>query len=202
MYMLFMGPPELDAEWQDSGLEGTKRFLNKLWSYLTDETTLLPHGSQEELSVTKRFHRFLKGYQERIELFKPNTAISACMEWLNDAHSQSMKLSRDTAEKLLIALSTIIPFTASELLEQLFKKELSDCIWPTPDPKFSLQDEIEMVVQVNGKTRATFKIVPGASEETVRSQATIEAHKWIVDKKVVKVIFVKDRLINFVVSEK
>jgi len=92
MYMLFMGPPELDAEWQDAGLEGIKRFLNRLWTYLTDPNNILPEGQKEDLEVSKRFNRFLKDYQERIDHFKPNTAISAAMEWLNDVVSSGYEI--------------------------------------------------------------------------------------------------------------
>src|SRR5581483_12234519 len=101
--ILFMGPPELDCVWQDAGIEGMKRFLNKLWDYLT-QATILDNNQQERSEVTKRFHRFLKLFQERIEHFKPNTAISAAMEWLHDAQHESMQLNKKTVEQLLVAL--------------------------------------------------------------------------------------------------
>ena len=200
MYILFMGPPDLDAEWQDAGLDGIKRFLNKLWVFLTDEKNILPDGQQEDIKVTKRFHRFLKEYQERLDHFKSNTAISAFMEWLNDAQGQSMKISKQTTEQLLVALSIMAPHFASELLEQLFGKQLQSCEWPSFDPKLAQQDEIEMVVQVNGKLRAQFMIMRGVDQQAVQAQAEKLIEKWLDDKKVVKVVFVPDRLINFVVK--
>ena len=66
MYMLFMGPPELDCEWQDTGLEGIKRFLNRLWDYCTNAAHILPDGTQEDLHVTKRVHKYLADFQERL----------------------------------------------------------------------------------------------------------------------------------------
>ncbi len=200
MYILFMGPPDLDAEWQDAGLDGIKRFLNKLWVFLTDEKNILPDGQQEDIKVTKRFHRFLKEYQERLDHFKSNTAISAFMEWLNDAQGQSMKISKQTTEQLLVALSIMAPHFASELLEQLFGKQLQSCEWPSFDPKLAQQDEIEMVVQVNGKLRAQFMIMRGGDQQEVQAQAEKLIEKWLANKKVVKVVFVPDRLINFVVK--
>ncbi|MEX0940108.1 MAG: leucine--tRNA ligase [Candidatus Babeliales bacterium] len=199
MYILFMGPPELDCEWQDSGLEGIKRFLNRLWIYLTDPANILSDGNEDE-AVTKRFHQFLKDYQERINLFKPNTAISACMEWLNDVQDARMKLSKDTLEKLLVALSVMIPFMSAELLERLLNKKLQDCTWPEFDLELAKRDEIEMVVQVNGKMRGSFIVTPGQSEEMVHKQAVIQIQRWLEGKEIVKVIFVPDRLINFVVK--
>jgi leucyl-tRNA synthetase len=200
MYILFMGPPELDAEWQDTGLEGIKRFLNKLWNFLTDKKNILPEGQQEDIKVSKRFHHFLKEYQERIDHFKPNTAISAFMEWLNDAQDQSMKISKKTAEELLVALSIMAPFFASELLEQLFGKKLQECKWPIFDAQLAIQDEVEIVVQVNGKLRAHFSIMRGADQKAVQMQAEALIKKWLAAQDVVKIVFVPDRLINFVVK--
>lgn len=198
MYMLFMGPPELDCEWQDTGLDGIKRFVHKLWNYLTDPKNIVPE-SEETRASKKRFHQFLKDYQERIDHFKPNTAISAFMEWLNDATAHSMKISKQTAQDLLVALSIMAPYMASELLEQLVSKKLQDCAWPTYDPELAAKDEIEMVVQVNGKTRGRFKTAPGSAKDQAQKQAEQEAQKWLADKTIIKVIVVPDRLVNFVV---
>ncbi|OQA33696.1 MAG: Leucine--tRNA ligase [Candidatus Dependentiae bacterium ADurb.Bin331] len=200
MYILFMGPPELDCEWQDSGLEGIKRFLNRLWTYLVDTKNRVPAGQKEEIQVTKRFHRFLKEYQERIAIFKPNTAISACMEWLNDVSSHSMKLGDETLEKLLVALSVLVPHISSELLEQLLNKELSSCEWPTFDAQLAAFDEIMIMIQVNGKLRGEIKAVPGSGKEIVEPIARAIIEKWLEDKKIVNVVFVPDRLINFVIK--
>jgi leucyl-tRNA synthetase len=198
MYILFMGPPELDCEWQDSGLEGIKRFLHRLWSYLTDEATLIKSGD-EPLSTQKRFNHFLKEYQERIAHYKPNTAISACMEFLNEAIAQKMQLSRATMEKFLVALSVLIPHMSSELMERLVGKPLDQASWPTYDEVLAQPDEIEMVIQINGKMRQQFSVIPGTDKEAVEQQARIIVSKWLEGKKVVKVIFVQDRLINFVI---
>ena len=93
MYILFMGPPELDCEWQDNGLEGIKRFLNRLWDYLMTSDNIVA-DDQETEEAKRRFHKFLKEYQERLTLFKPNTAISALMEWLNEVTGQKIKLGK------------------------------------------------------------------------------------------------------------
>ena len=154
MYILFMGPPELDCEWQDSGLEGIKRFANRMYDFLSKPGTILPEGQQEDIIVTRRMHKFLQEFQERIDLFKPNTALSAFMEWINDATSGSMKLSRDSAEKIIVVLSTMAPHMASELLEQLFNKQLQDCAWPYANPEYTYENTVEIIVQVNGKLRA------------------------------------------------
>ncbi|HEX2977498.1 MAG TPA: leucine--tRNA ligase [Candidatus Babeliales bacterium] len=200
MYILFMGPPELDCEWQDLGLEGVKRFLNRLWIFLTDKERMLLAGEREEKEVTKRFNRFLKDYQERIAHFKPNTAVSACMEWFNDASAQKMRLSRETMEKLLVALSVLIPHFSSELLEQLLGKELQSCPWPHFDPALAMRDEISFMIQVNGKLRGELMIAPGSDRAIIEPQAYAFVQKYVEGKQLVNVVFVPDRLINFVVK--
>lgn len=199
MYILFMGPPELDCEWQDSGVEGVKRFAHRLHDYLSKPGTILPEGQQEELAVTRRVHKFLHTFQERINLFKPNTALSAFMEWINDAMSGDMKLSRASAEIILVTLSTMAPHMASELLEQLLGKQLHNCTWPHANPEFIYENELEMPVQVNGKLRATIQVQRGADQQAVEAIARAAISNWLDGKEVVKVIFVKDRLISFVI---
>src|SRR5204862_2889031 len=75
MYILFMGPPELDCEWQDAGLDGIRRFLFRLWDYITDPATLLSEGKREQAAVTRRLHLLLKDVHDRLAIFKPNTVI-------------------------------------------------------------------------------------------------------------------------------
>jgi leucyl-tRNA synthetase len=203
MYMLFMGPPELDCEWQDAGIEGIKRFLNRVWTYLTDpayfDMLSMSSGEFEDEDVTKRVHRFLRDYQERIDRFKPNTAISAMMEFFNDLIAQQVKLGKDSIEKIIVVLSAMAPHMASELLEKLLHKELADCQWPTYDPLLVQQDTVTIVVQVNGKMRANLAIARGAQQEDVADQAQELIMKWLADFEIVKIVFVPDRLINFVV---
>lgn len=199
MYEMFMGPPELDCEWQDAGLDGIKRFLARLWDYLSNPATLLAPGEHEELAVSKRLHKFLKEYQERLANYKPNTAVAAMMEWLNDATAARMRLSTDSMEKLIVSLSVMAPFISNELLETLCKKELVVCPWPTYDQVLATDDTAEIVVQVNGKLRATLQMNKGTSEAAVRTAAEEAAAKWFENVTIVKVIFVKDKLINFVV---
>lgn len=201
MYMMFMGPPELDSEWQTSGLEGIRRFLNRLWIYVTDTDTLLADNVQEELKTTKRLHKLLKEFQERIALFKPNTAISALMEFLNDATAQQLALSKDSMEKLLVSLSVLAPHMASELLEQLLNKQLDQCIWPIYDPVMVQDDQKTVIIQVNGKLRAQVIVKTGASQEHVDQQARELIHDWIKNKQIIKIVYVQDKLINFVVGQ-
>ncbi|HML19069.1 MAG TPA: class I tRNA ligase family protein, partial [Candidatus Dependentiae bacterium] len=199
LYILFMGPPELDCEWQDAGLEGTKRFLQKLWDLLTHEHSILPSYEAEDSQATKRVNRFLRDFSNRLEFFKPNTAISAFMEFTNDATAQSMRFSKDSVEKILVYLSIMAPNIASELLELLLDKKLEDCTWPSYDPVILEDEDATIVVQVNGKLRANIQVKKGTSKESVQETAEEAIERWLENKKVIKVVIVPDKLINFVV---
>lgn len=200
MYILFMGPPELDCEWQDTGLEGIKRFQNRLWNYLTDEKNILQSG-QEDPKVTRRLHKFIRDYQERIDIFKPNTAISAFMEFLNDVINNKMVISKESLEIILVILSSMAPHMASELLEVLLHKKLENCTWPTYNPDLLVVDSANIPVQVNGKLRATLTMPINASQEVVEKAAREEISKWLEGKEIIKVIFVQNRMISFVIKQ-
>lgn len=197
MYMLFMGPPELDCEWQDAGLEGIRRFLTKFWDYMTDAAI---HGTSGDEKVTRRVHKFLKEYQTRLQHFKPNTAISAFMEFLNDAIAHKMALTKDLQEKIIVSLSVMAPHMGSELAEQLLGKKLADCAWPTYDEALAIDNQVTIAIQVNGKLRGDIVVARGAQQHEVQPQATEIISKWLEGKEVLKVVFVKDRLISFVIK--
>ncbi|EKD49006.1 MAG: leucyl-tRNA synthetase, partial [uncultured bacterium] len=199
LYMLFMGPPELDCVWQDSGLSGMARFLHRLWDYLDTPETILDEQAQEAIEVSKHFHNFLKEYQNRLDHFKPNTAIASAMEWFNEVASKKMQLGPETVEKLLVALSILTPFMSSELLEKLYCKSLSECVWPYFDPTLAVQDEVTIAIQINGKMRGNIVVKKDADQQAVEPQAEQAVLKWLEAKETIKVIFVKNRLINFVV---
>lgn len=200
MYILFMGPPEMDCEWQDAGLEGVKRFANRFWNFMTSETTLLPDGTEEALTVKKHVHRLLSDFADRIDHFKPNTALAAYMEWLNIAMAQNMQLSRESAQGVITTLSVMAPHMASELLERLFGKTLQECEWPSYDAALAAQEEVTVAVQVNGKTRGTINLSVNESQATAEERARQEVEKWLVGKTIVKTIYVPKRLVNFVIQ--
>jgi leucyl-tRNA synthetase len=201
LYIMFMGPPELDCEWQDAGLEGTKRLLNRIWDYLTNPANRVAKGEQEDEAVTRRVHLFVKEFQERMEHFKPNTAIAAFMELTNDLYGKSMVLGDTSLKKIISLLSIFAPHMASELAQQLLGKDLLSCGWPVYNPALVKADTVTLIVQVNGKVRANLEVKRGATQEDVSLEAEEAVLKWLVDKQIVKVIFVPDRLLNFVVHD-
>ncbi len=198
LYILFMGPPELDAEWQDTGLEGIKRFLNRLWHYLTTEGIIV---TNEDEQTTKRVHRLIKEFQERVDRFKPNTAISAFMEFLHEAINNDMKLSKENVEKICVLLSSMAPHMASELLEVLLRKQLQACSWPAYDPQLAALDQIPISIQVNAKHRGTIEVSKDASQQEVEHAARHNVEKWLEGQEIVRVIFVPGRTINFILKK-
>lgn len=200
MYILFMGPPELDCEWQDNGIEGIKRFVFRFYQYITQPNRIVADNAFEDDAATRHTHLFLKEFQNRIDYFKPNTALSAMMEWLNKALAEDMQLSKNLAEKILVVFSVMAPHLASELIERILHKQLTDCSWPYFDPTYTHQNTVTIVVQVNGKMRANIELSKGEQQEQVEALAQQEIRRWLEGKEIVKIIFVKDRLINFVIN--
>lgn len=195
LYILFMGPPELDCEWQDSGLDGMRRFLQRFYAYVTDPA----HRTNEQtLEVSRIVHQAIKEYQERLAHFKPNTAIATLMEMLNALIAHKAQLDDATLEMILVSMSALTPFMSAELLEQLLGKDLYTCAWPHYNPALAAQQTIEIAVQVNGKLRASLAVAPGSTQELVEELARAAIPKWL-EAGVKKVIFVPNRLINFVV---
>jgi len=201
MYILFMGPPELDCEWQDAGLDGIRRFLFRLWDYVTNPETLLPEHQREHINATRRLNRFLKEVHDRLAIFKPNTVIAAYMEWLNDALEHNMRWSSKSFEKLLAVLSLMAPHIASELLKIVLNKDLTSCTWPSFDPELAKELEVTIALQVNGKMRGTLVMPAGVQQHIVEEAAQGELSRWLAGKTLEKIIFVPNRLINFVVRD-
>lgn len=197
LYMLFMGPPELDTEWQMDSIKGVRSFLGRLWTFLTNEENIVTNASEES---ERRFHKFLKEFTERIEHFKVNTAVSAIMEYLNDLTSKNLKLDKDLLEKLLSSIGVMVPYFASELFEKLLNKELSTAIWPVFDSNLAFEDNTTIAISVNGKLRANLTIQKGTPEQIVRDQSEKLISKWLEGNQIVKVIFVADKIINFVIK--
>jgi len=123
------------------------------------------------------------------------------MEFVNDALASQMRLSDDSIATIAVSISVMAPHVASELLEVLLGKQLSACTWPTYDPTLIVVEQVTVAVQINGKLRATIMVAPGLSQADVQPIAEQAATKWLAQTTVVKVIYVQDRLMNFVVRQ-
>lgn len=196
MYELFMGPLELDNEWNNESIRGIHNCLVRLWNFVTNSNNRVKSAS---LEAYKRFHRFLKEYTERLDAFKCNTAIASIMEYLNDLYSSKLPIDLSIIEQLLTALSVMAPHVTSELLETVCNKQLEDCTFPIFDSSLAAQEEVAIAIQVNGKLRATIHTRPNRPQEEIAREAELLVSKWFENTTVKRVIFVPNKIINFVV---
>ncbi|MGM0640639.1 MAG: leucine--tRNA ligase [Thermotogota bacterium] len=222
-YVLFIGPPEKDAEWNESGVEGVYRFLNKLWnnySLFIDkikkinlDKSSLKLTTKEEKSLRRKLHTMIQKMTKDIEgNFQFNTAISAMMELSNELHSYlnsidkkhwNLMLLREVSENFVLLLSPFAPHIAEELWHEMGNKNLIvDSKWPEFDQEAMKKDELNIVIQVNGKLRAQIEVPSSYSKEEVKERALKEEkiQKFIEGKEIIKTIYVPKKLVNIVVK--
>ncbi len=197
LYEMFMGPFEDTKPWSTDGIKGVRRLLEKVDRLFQGEFPI----SNFQFPIDRLLHKTIKKVTEDIESFKFNTAISAMMIFVNEA--QEKGLTKEQSEVFLRVLAPFAPHLAEELWEKLgnvgsiFKES-----WPTFDPKLVQDEEIELVVQVNGKLRDRFTVSASLIEDELKQQALAreKVKAWLVGKKIERVVVVKGRLVNIVVS--
>ncbi len=198
MYELFVGPPELDAEWDDRGIEGVNRFIRRFWNLALDS---LEAGVAATPEMVKLRHRLVHDVTQRLESFSLNTVISAFMEYNNkliDLAKKTGGIDRETIEVFTKLLAPFVPHVAEEIWEKyghsetIFHEE-----WPEHDEEAMKDDEIEIPVQINGKTRAVISI----ARDIAKEDALARGREAVADRltgNVVKEIYVPGKIVNFV----
>ena len=199
MYELFIGPPELDAEWDDRGIEGVNRFINKLWRLVTTNKAV-----EETREMERVRHKMIYEITNRMENFHLNTVVSGFMEHTNtltDIQRKEGGIDDHTIDTLITLIAPFIPHVSEELW-QLRGNENSvfENTWPSYDEEKMKDDEIEMPVQVNGKRAGVISISPETAKDQVLAKAKEAVASKIEDKTVVKEIYVPGRIINIVVK--
>ena len=197
MYELFIGPPELDSMWDDRGLEGIYRFLTKVWNLVMNHKDDNATASPE---VLKERHRLVYDVTTRLESFSLNTVVSAFMEHNNKLNEMAKKsqVDKETLETLVILLAPFAPHISEELYQELGHTEsVFTAKWPEYDEKAMEDDEIEIAVQINGKTKTVISIAKDIAKEDA-----IAAGKAALGDKlsgnIIKEIYVPGRIINIV----
>lgn len=222
LFCLFASPPERDLDWSDQGVEGSFRFLNRLWNLVLDCQDVIKgktltrervpvNGPSRSLYI--KLNQTIKKVTEDIEdRFRFNTAISAVMELVNALYLYRAEESEEplkgdllgcAIETGLILLSPIVPHLCEELWLILGKKgSVHEQPWPVWDPDGLKEEEQEVVIQVNGKVRARFMVGSSVSEEGINQQALEQPRiqEWLQGKTVVKTIVVQRKLVNIVVK--
>ena len=179
VYEMFMGPFDQPIAWDTKGIVGVRRFIEKAWN-LQDK--IIDRDSQE---LIVKLHQTIKKVTEDIEAQKFNTAVAAMMEFVNLAEKGITKQSLEIFAKILYPFA---PHMCSELTQNL--------IWPKY--KTFKQEKINIIIQVNGKLRATLNIEKGLSEDKIKQLAEQQVSKYL-EKGIKKTIFIQDKLINFVI---
>ena len=211
-FMIFASPPEQSLEWSDNGLEGCHKFLKRLWalSYKIinlEESSF--NNSKDSLNDECKdlFVKINDDYEKRLNL---NTVVSSCMEILNNINkrfsSAGAECSKEdlitTYDFLLLALSPIAPHISEQLYKEILGKELQDASWPGKEFFEKNETEVKYLIQVNGRVRANIMLEPSLSEGEVKQKAKEHENvsRHLENKDIIKVIFIKNKLINFVHS--
>ena len=198
LYELFVGPPELDAEWDDRGIEGVSRFLNRFWNLVTDNKDKDIQASREMIKLR---HKLVYDIEYRFNQFSLNTVISGFMEYNNkliDLAKKEGGIDKETLRTFVTLLAPFAPHIGEELWQQLGGTDsVFHSQWPECDEEAMKDDEIEVAVQVNGKTRAVISVAADISKEDALA-AGREAVKDKMSGNIVKEIYVPGKIINIV----
>jgi len=212
LYILFIGPPEKDAEWSDKGIEGAYRFLNRFWRLCQGLDKYSPSDldKEREKGLNRILNLTVKKITDDMEGgFKFNTAISSIMELVNQtqldiaAEVISKELLAEVIEKLVILLSPFAPHVTEELWKKMGGKPplIREAIWPKCKEEALLQDVIEIPVQINGKLRGKISVPSDALEDQIR-ETTLKDDKIrerLEGREIKKFIVIKKKIINIVV---
>ncbi|MDO5417634.1 MAG: leucine--tRNA ligase [Lachnospiraceae bacterium] len=198
LYELFVGPPELDAEWDDRGIEGVARFLNRFWNLVTENAD---KDVKETREMVKLRHKLVFDIEQRFNQFNLNTVISGFMEYNNKFIELAKKtggIDKETLKTFVVLLAPFAPHIGEELWQQLGGEgSVFHTTWPECDEEAIKDDEIEVAVQINGKTKAVVSLPADVAKD-----AAIAAGKEAVADKltgtIVKEIYVPGRIINIV----
>jgi len=208
VYTLFIAPPEKEAAWSDEGVVGAYRFLNRVWN-TGDALVEMQPGSGDASRMIRKTHQTIAAVTARIERFEFNTAISALMELSNAigdyvaGGGADVSALRSCYATLLQLLHPFAPHMTEELWSQLGNDGfILLSRWPVADAELMKEDELTIVVQVNGKLRGQVEVPNPPTEEVVLAavKANEKVQAWVEGKEVVKTIYVPGKLVNIVVK--
>jgi leucyl-tRNA synthetase len=218
LFIMFAAPPDQSLEWSDSGVEGSFRFLRRLWRLVYDH---VERGTPPSLNVAvlddrqkvlrRQVHETIQKCSDDIgRRFTFNTAIAAVMELTNtlnkfeDHSEQGRAVMQEALVSCVLLLAPIVPHITHHLWQQLRPEEepVIDIAWPAVDESALARDSIELVVQVNGKLRGRVEVPADAGRDEVEKQALADENvkRFVEGNVIVKVIVVPGKLVNIVVK--
>lgn len=218
LFMMFASPPTQTLEWADTGVDGAYRFLKRLWKQvhnhlqqgvITIDPALFATLSVELKALRCQLHQTIAKVSDDLDRRHTfNTAIAAVMELMNslakiqDSDAVSRNVMQEALENIVLLLSPIVPHICHELWRELRPAtELLDQPWPKADNAAMAQDEITLIVQVNGKLRGQIRINKNAENDAIENTALANEHvqKFVAGQTIKKIIVVPGRLVNIVV---
>jgi leucyl-tRNA synthetase len=222
LFTLFAAPPEKDLEWSDQGVEGAYRFLSRLWRLVYQHRDLWPAANGDAAGETadavlrdlrRQIHRTIKKVSDDIDgRFHFNTAIAAIMELFNALSAAAQDpvkraagaaILREGLESIMLLLAPFVPHVASELWEQSGHRERIDQVaWPSYSEAALEEEQLLIVVQVNGKVRGKMTVPAEITQERIEASAMADARvmSFCDGKKIKRVVYVPRRLVNIVVE--
>jgi leucyl-tRNA synthetase len=228
LYTLFIGPPDRDAEWNDTAVDGAHRFLNRVWNLALDRPfeARAPEAVCAELvcdtlpehvtALHRKTHQTIRKVTGDFEAFHFNTAVAAIMELVNatrsfidglggDAKTASQERAAiaEAVQTVVLLLAPMVPHLSEEIWERMDGEgSVFEQSWPTYDELAAAEDVVTIAVQVNGKLRGEVEVERGSDEDTVVGLATAEerVRSHIEGRKIRRIVFVPDRLVNLVVG--
>ena len=199
LYELFVGPPELDSEWDDRGIDGVYRFITRFYHLVMDNKDKTVEPTKEMLKVR---NKMIFDISQRLENFSLNTVVSGFMEYNNKMLDMAKKegIDKETLKTAVILLAPFAPHIGEEMWHQLGETDsVFHTVWPTADESAMEDEEKEVAVQVNGKTRTVIKVPADITKEAAIA-AGREALGTKLTGTVVKEVYVPGRIINIVVK--
>jgi leucyl-tRNA synthetase len=190
---MFIGAFDMAASWSNDGVKGCRRVLERVWK-LQD---FIVEGEGYSKALETKIHQTIKKVSSDFEALKFNTAIAAMMSLINDYYKEG-KITKDDFKVLLILLNPVAPHMTEELWETMgFEGRLYQTAWPEYDEAKTIEQTVEIAVQVNGKVRATISIAKDAPKEEVLAKAKEEIADRLTGT-IVKEIYVPGRIVNIV----
>jgi leucyl-tRNA synthetase len=216
LFVLFIGPPDEDAEWSDQGAAGMYRFLNRVWRLFEGNVTAGADGQDRDISdyspsdraLLRKVHSTIRKVTDDIDRFHFNTAVSAIMELANtmqayrDAHGPETYAYTEAATAILLLLAPMTPHITAELWERAGGEgHIHAQPWPIFNPELAAADQVEVAVQVNGKVRDRITLDAEATEaEAIEAaMASIRVQATVAGKEIRQARYVTGRLVTIVV---
>ena len=196
-YEMFMGDFEKAAPWSTNGVKGARRFLERVYGL----TEMLNEEDGYSKKLESSIHKTIKKVSDDYETLKFNTAIAALMSLVNEFYAEG-SITKLDFETLLILLNPVAPHITEELYHEVLGGYLNEANWPEYDEEMLVDDEVEIPVQFNGKVRFKIIVPIDATEEEVfeKAESCDEFKNWVEDKKIVKKIYIKGKILNIVIK--